>query len=280
VTHLDSVSRRLIALALEEDIGPGDVTSQLIPVETEGRARVVARHGLVLAGSTAFVEVFRQVDPEIHVEMLLADGASVDDGGICGEVIGPARSILMGERTALNLLQRLSGIATRARQARDLVGDTNARIVDTRKTTPGLRALEKAAVRAGGAYNHRFGLFDGVLIKDNHVAAAGGVASAIENARARAHHLVRIECECDDLQQVEEAVQARADVILLDNMSTETMRQAVQLVGGRALLEASGGITWERLPEVASTGVDFISMGALTHSVVAADLSLDWISGA
>jgi len=268
----------MIALALEEDLGPGDITSQLIPVEMEGRARVVARHGLVLAGTSAFVEVFRQLDPEVHVEMLMSDGASVDDGATCGEVLGPARSILMGERTALNLLQRLSGIATRARQAQDLVSGTKARVVDTRKTTPGLRALEKAAVRAGGAYNHRFGLYDGVLIKDNHIAAAGGVGAAIEHARARAHHLVRIECECDNLEQVQEALDARVDVILLDNMSIETMKRAVQLVGGRALLEASGGITWARLPEVAATGVDFISMGALTHSVTAADLSLEWVA--
>lgn len=275
---IDAITRRLIALALEEDIGPGDITSQLIPPEHEGRAEVRARHGLVLAGTEAFTEVFRQLDPEVHVEIMMSDGASVDDGGKCGEVIGPSRSILMGERTALNLLQRLSGIATRARQAQDLVRGTKAKIVDTRKTTPGLRALEKAAVRAGGAYNHRFGLFDGVLIKDNHIAAAGGVGAAIENARARAHHLVRVECECDTLEQVEEALQARADVILLDNMSVETMRRAVERVGGRALTEASGGITWDDLPRVAATGVDFISMGALTHTVTAADLSLEWIA--
>jgi len=275
---LDAITRRLIALALEEDIGPGDLTTQLIPLEFEGRARIRARHGLVLAGGAAFAEVYRQLDPEVHVEMLLDDGATVDDGGICGEVLGPARSILTGERTALNLLQRLSGIATRARQAADLVQGTRARIVDTRKTTPGLRALEKAAVRAGGGYNHRFGLFDGVLIKDNHIAAAGGVAEAVENARARAHHLVRIECECDTLDQVEEAVRARADIILLDNMTPAELKRAVEMIGGRALTEASGGITWDHLPEVAATGVDFISMGALTHSVIAADLSLEWVN--
>jgi len=277
VFMLDAVSKRLIALALEEDLGPGDVTSQLIPVELEGRAEIRAREDLVLAGTRAFEEVFWQLDAEVNVEFSLGDGARVDAFGRCGTIRGSARSILMGERTALNLLQRLSGIATRAREAQALVGGTKAKIVDTRKTTPGLRALEKAAVRSGGAFNHRFGLFDGVLIKDNHIAAAGSIGAAIENARARAHHLVRIECECDTLEQVDEALSARADIILLDNMSTDDMREAVLRVGGRALLEASGGITWDRVPEVAATGVDYISMGALTHTVKAADLSLDWL---
>jgi nicotinate-nucleotide pyrophosphorylase (carboxylating) len=222
------------------------------------------------------VEVFRQVDPSIRVTLSAAEGATLPARTVAGQVVGSARSILSGERVALNILQRLCGVATATRRAVDAVRGTKARIVDTRKTTPGLRALEKAAVRAGGGTNHRFGLFDGILIKDNHVAALGSVQGAIAEARTQAHHLLKIECEVTTLEQLDEALSANADVVLLDNMSLEQMAEAVKRTRGRALLEASGNMTLERLPAVAATGVDLISMGALTHSARAADISLEW----
>lgn len=273
---LDASSLALIRLALAEDVGPGDVTSALVPPEQTGRATLTAKQGLVLAGTAAFDAVYREVDPEVTVSWTAADGDELEAGTTAGVVQGPSRSLLIGERTALNLLQRLCGVASLARRAQEAVGHTHAKVVDTRKTTPGMRALQKAAVRAGGAFNHRFGLFDGVLIKDNHIAAAGGVAAAITAARASAHHLVRIEVELKALEQLDEALEQRADVIMLDNMDLETMREAVRRIAGRALVEASGGVTLERLAEIAETGVDFISMGALTHSAPAADISLNW----
>ncbi len=272
---LDRISERLIALALEEDVGPGDVTTDLVPVASEGRTFVLAKSPLVLAGSAAFDEVFRQVGG-VSVTWEVADGESVPAGTVVARARGAARSLLIGERTALNLLQRLSGIATFARRAADAVAGTKARVVDTRKTTPGMRALEKAAVRAGGAFNHRFALFDGVLIKDNHIRAAGGVAKAIGIAKSRAHHLLKIECEASTLSEVSEALAAGADVIMLDNMDLETMRKAVEAIGDRAVIEASGNVTLERLAAIAATGVDLISMGALTHSAPAADISMKW----
>jgi nicotinate-nucleotide pyrophosphorylase (carboxylating) len=273
---LDPVTRRLIALALEEDIGPGDVTSMLIPESTRGTATVLARSGLVLAGTEVFVEVFRQVDAQVEVEFFHPEGRAVPADTTVGRVHGRARSLLSAERTGLNFLQRLCGIASLAKRASDAVAGTKARIVDTRKTTPGMRTLEKHAVKMGGALNHRIGLFDGILIKDNHVRAAGGVAQAIGLARKEAHHLLKIECEVTTLAEVEEALSAKAEIILLDNMDLETMRRAVEIVGGRAMLEASGGVTLERLPAIAATGVDLISMGALTHSAPAADIALEW----
>lgn len=273
---IDPITSRLIALALEEDIGPGDVTSRLVSAHQTGEAAVLARSRLVLAGTDAFKEVFRQVDPGVQVAFARSNGDQVAPGTVVGTVRGLARSLLAGERTGLNLLQRLCGVATLTRRAVDAVVGTKARIVDTRKTTPGMRLLEKAAVRAGGALNHRIGLFDGVLIKDNHVRAAGGVGKAIEAARREAHHLLRIECEVTTLAELEEAVATRAEVILLDNMDEPTMRRAVEYVQGRAILEASGGVTLERLPAIAATGVDLISMGALTHSAPSADIALEW----
>lgn len=273
---MDAVTRRAIALALEEDFGPGDVTSALVPADATGAAYVVAKSDLVLAGQEAFTEVFRQVDPTSTVEFSVADGTLVTPKTRVGRVEGSSRSLLMAERTALNLLQRLCGIATMAHTASQAVAGTKARVVDTRKTTPAWRALEKAAVRAGGASNHRFGLFDGILIKDNHIAAVGGVTQAIEAARKSAHHLVKIECEVTNLDELDEALAAGADVVLLDNMDNDTMRTAVERTAGRAVLEASGNVTIERLPSIAATGVDLISMGALTHSAKASDLSLEW----
>ncbi|MCK6546538.1 carboxylating nicotinate-nucleotide diphosphorylase [Myxococcota bacterium] len=273
---LDAHSKELIRLALAEDLGPGDVTSLLIPEDQVGAATVLARTSLVLAGTDAFTEVFRQVDPQVSVLFSARDGDEIPAGTTVGTVRGRARSLLAGERTALNLLQRLCGVASAARAAVKAVEGTKSKIVDTRKTTPGLRYLEKAAVRAGGATNHRIGLFDGVLIKDNHVRAAGGVRRAIEASRRVVHHLLKIECEVTTLDEVQEALDAGAEIILLDNMSNELMAKAVELVNGRALLEASGGVRQERLRSIAETGVDLISMGALTHSAPAADIALEW----
>jgi nicotinate-nucleotide pyrophosphorylase (carboxylating) len=273
---VDRISARLIKLALEEDLGPGDATSALVPEGLIGRAYVLAKSPLVLSGSRAFDEVFAQLSSAVETTWEIADGELVSPGVVLARVAGPARDLLVGERTALNLVQRLSGIATTARRAADAVVGTKAKVVDTRKTTPGLRALEKAAVRAGGAYNHRFGLFDGVLIKDNHVKAAGGVKAAIAAARKTSHHLLKIECEVSSLAEAKEALESGADVIMLDNMDLDAMRAAVAMIGGRALVEASGNVTLERLPAIAATGVDLISMGALTHSAPAADISMKW----
>jgi nicotinate-nucleotide pyrophosphorylase (carboxylating) len=268
---------RLIALALEEDLGSaGDVTSQaLIPADQRGRAEFLAKEPLVLAGIEAVRRTFHAVDPAIEVSFAFADGASIATRRVVGTVHGPLRAILIGERTALNFLQRLSGIATATSQAAKALEGTRCRVLDTRKTTPGWRVLEKAAVRAGGGKNHRFGLFDGVLIKDNHIAAVGSIGEAVRRARASVHHLMKVEVEVVDLAGVEQALTAGADVLLLDNMDTPTMKKAVALVAGRAQTEASGNITLARLSEVADAGVDFVSMGALTHSARGMDISLE-----
>lgn len=234
----------------------------------------------VISGLDAAAAVFRRVDSRIEVTLRAAGGTRVSPGDIVAEIAGPARGILMAERVALNLVQRLSGVATLTARYVAAVAGTNARIVDTRKTTPGLRILEKQAVRDGGGHNHRVGLADGVLIKDNHLAAIGGpdrIARAIERARAFAPHTIKIEVEVTTLEEVEQALAAGADAILLDNMDLATMRRAVELVGGRALVEASGGINLDTVRAVAETGVDLISVGALTHSAPALDVSLDFV---
>ncbi len=273
----------LIELALREDLGPGDVSAALLPEGLAGSAVFVAKTELVLAGTAAVVEVYRQLDPEVAVSFDGADeGQRLSAGTRFGLVRGPAASLLSGERLALNLLQRLSAIATHTRRAVDAISGTKARILDTRKTGPGLRQLEKHAVRMGGGMNHRFGLFDGVMLKDNHVAAFGSVTKAIETARAHTHHLLQIECEVDDLRQFDEALAAGAGIILLDNMTEADMSEAVRrrdALRPSTLLEASGNMTLPRLPSVAKSGVDFISMGALTHSITASDISLDWSIG-
>ncbi|MCA9550495.1 MAG: carboxylating nicotinate-nucleotide diphosphorylase [Myxococcales bacterium] len=273
---LDHTSRQLIALALAEDIGPQDLTSALLPEDLVGEATVRAKDTLVLSGFEAVEAVFAAVDPRVEVRWANKEGDLVEPGAAVGSLRGPARSLLTGERLALNLLQRLCGVATMAHKAAQAVAGTKCKVVDTRKTTPAMRALQKAAVRHGGAYNHRFGLFDGVLIKDNHIAALGSITKAVERAREVAHHLVRVEVEVESLAQLDEALAAGADVVLLDNMDTATMRTAVQRTAGRALLEASGNVTLARLPEIAATGVDYVSMGALTHSAPSADIALDW----
>ena len=274
---MDSTTRALIDLALAEDIGPGDLTSQLVPVDRSAEAHLVAKSPLVLSGTEVFGAVMARHDAKIEVVFEAEDGSELEAGFKAATVRGSARRILEAERTALNFIQRLSGVATVTRAAVRALSGTETQIVDTRKTTPGLRALQKAAVLHGGGRNHRFGLFDGVLIKDNHIDAMGGIGPAIAEARRTAHHLVRIECEVRTLEELDEALTAGADVILLDNMSEGDMKTAVERNRSRgrpARLEASGNVTVERLPRIAATGVDFISMGALTHSAPAADLSL------
>lgn len=266
---------RVLRAALEEDVGAGDVTTQAaVPAGTRARAELIAKEPLRLAGLPGFVRTFELLEAEeLSWELLCREGEDVASGARVLRVEGDARVLLTGERTALNLLQRLSGIATlTARWTRHLAG-TRARLVDTRKTTPGLRALEKYAVRVGGGANHRTGLFDGVLLKENHLRAAGGIAAAVAGARRRAPHTLRIEVEVTSLQELREALDAGADAVLLDNMELPEMAEAVRRTGGRALLEASGGVTEERLRAIAETGVDLISAGALTHSARAVDLS-------
>jgi nicotinate-nucleotide pyrophosphorylase (carboxylating) len=267
-------------MALAEDIGGGDVTSMAtVPAGARARGTLLAKEAGVISGIDVAGEVFRRVDPVVAFTPLVADGERVTAGTPIAAVAGSARSLLAAERVALNLLQRLSGVATLTATYVDAVRETKARIVDTRKTTPGLRVLEKAAVRHGGGHNHRFGLTDGVLIKDNHLAAVGGpdrVARAVRAARDGAPHTLRIEVEVTTLQELAQALAAGADVVLLDNMDAAALREAVALTGGRALLEASGGVTLETVSAIAATGVDLISVGALTHSAPALDISLDF----
>jgi nicotinate-nucleotide pyrophosphorylase (carboxylating) len=271
--------RALIDLALAEDIGGGDITSTLtVAAGRRARGRLLAKAAGVVSGLEVAGEVFRRVDPTIVFTPLVADGDAVAAMTPIATIEGPARSVLAGERVALNLLQRLSGVATLTARYVDAVRETKARIVDTRKTTPGMRALEKAAVRHGGGHNHRFGLTDGVLIKDNHLAAVGGadrVARAVRLARQGAPHTLRIEIEVTTLDELAQALEAGADIVLLDNMEIADLRKAVAMTAGRALLEASGGVTLESVAEIAATGVNLISVGALTHSAPALDISLD-----
>ncbi len=270
---------RLVAAALAEDVGPGDITTlSTVPADRLGRARFQAKDTGVLAGMLVLRRVYAYLDARVTVTEALPDGTPFQPGGTIAVVEGPARALLTGERVALNFLQYLSGIATRTAHFVGLVAGTGARIVDTRKTVPGLRLLAKYAVRAGGGHNHRFGLYDGVLIKDNHIEAAGSIREAVAGARRLAPHLTRVEVEVETLEQVHEALDASADVLLLDNMSLELRRAAVQLCRGRALTEASGGINEQTVRAIAESGVDFISVGALTHSVTALDISLDWLA--
>lgn len=268
---------RLIALALEEDLGRGDVTSEaLIPPDRQATGEVTVKAPGVVAGLEVAAAVFHAVDPTLGWEALACDGDAVTPGQVVARVTGRARSLLAAERTALNFLQRLSGIATGTARYVEALRGTRARLVDTRKTTPGWRYLEKMAVRAGGGSSHRLDLAGGILIKDNHLALSGSdIAAAIRAARAYGPHTVRLEIEVTDLAGVEAALAAGADIILLDNMSLSHMRRAVELVAGRALVEASGGITQETIRAVAETGVDLISCGAITHSARALDISLE-----
>lgn len=272
---MDASLKELIAHALAEDLGPGDVTSEAtIPVDSTSVAVVLAKRHLVLAGLDAAREVFRQLDPSIVFTPFAKDGDAVHGGSEIAKVSGNTRALLAGERVALNLLQHLSGIATLTSKYVEKVKGTKAEVLDTRKTLPGLRQLEKYAVRMGGGRNHRFGLSDGVLIKDNHIAASGGISKAVERAKKKAHHLLRIEVETTNLDEVAEALAVGADVIMLDNMPVDVMREAVKLVAGRALVEASGNVTLDTIRLIADTGVNFISCGSLTHSAAAADISM------
>jgi nicotinate-nucleotide pyrophosphorylase (carboxylating) len=266
---------RIVRTALIEDIGLGDVTTEVtVPGDAFARAELVAKEDFTLAGLDVAAEVFRILDPDVKFEKIFADGHPVRKGEVIAWLKGKASVLLQGERVALNLLQRMSGIASlTARYVAEVQG-TGATIVDTRKTVPGLRALDKYSVRMGGGRNHRIGLFDGVLIKENHIAAAGGIAAAIDRAKQKLPHTLKIEIETRDLTEVEEALNAGADIIMLDNMSLEEMRQGVDLIAGKALVEASGGVNLERVRDIAETGVNIISVGALTHSVVAADISM------
>lgn len=267
----------IVRAALLEDLGrAGDITTDaVVPQEVEVEAAVVARQPGVVAGLDAALLAFELIDPALRIERLCADGARVSRGETVARIAGRARGVLGAERTALNLLSRMSGVATATRALADAIAGTRAKIVCTRKTTPGLRVLEKEAVRLGGGANHRFGLDDAMLIKDNHIALAGGVRTALERARRHAGHLVKIELEVDTLDQLAEALEVGVDAVLLDNMSPEILRRAVAMVDGRAVTEASGRITTETAPAIAAAGVDLISSGWITHSAPILDLGLD-----
>lgn len=276
----DSVFETIVSVALAEDIGAGDVTTEAcVSPETKASASGVARGELVVAGVPVVARVFERMDKSLRVEAVAAEGSKVGLGATIFRVSGSARAILTGERVALNFLQRMCGIATMTRRFVDaLPAGSHTRITDTRKTTPGLRVLERYAVRRGGGHNHRNDLGSAVLIKDNHIVAAGGVTNAIRAARARAPHTSRIECEVDTMVQLDEALAAGADIILLDNMDTAAVREAVGRARGKAILEASGSVTLGRVHDLAAAGVDAISVGALTHSVQSADIGLDFSS--
>ena len=272
----------LVDRALSEDLSAGDLTTDaVIPPDLPGKAVIMSKATGVVAGLPVALLVFNRLDPGVQTRSLMSDGDRVAPESFVAEVEGPVASILKAERTALNFLQRLSGIATEASLYAAAVADHSARVLDTRKTTPGLRALEKYAVAVGGGRNHRFNLGDGILIKDNHLEAARrmgfGIGHAVESARASAPHTVKVEIEVEDLGQVREALDAGADILLLDNMGLDDMRAAVDLARGRAVTEASGGITLDNVRDVAATGVDFISVGALTHSPKALDMSLELV---
>jgi len=267
----------ILRAALTEDIGAGDVTTLLtVPEDATASARVLVKAEGVLAGLEVGLRTFTLLDPEVQITLSGKDGQRVTHGIVVATVSGRAQSLLTAERVCLNVMQRMSGVATMAARFADAVKGTRARIVDTRKTTPLLRHLEKYAVRCGGAHNHRWGLADGILIKDNHLAAGGGVAACVSRAKEHAPHTLKVEVECKTLEQVEEAVAAGADLLLLDNMPLETLRIAVGIVDGRAKTEASGGVNLQTVRFIAETGVDLISVGALTHSAPSLDISLDF----
>jgi len=266
---------KIIENALLEDIHTGDITTMAVVPEKRGaEARLIAKESMVLAGIDVAARVFVLVDSDVQFTPHFADGALLRAGDVIADIIGDAASLLQAERVALNLLQRMSGVASLTASYKEAVAGTAAKVVDTRKTTPGLRQLEKYAVRVGGGSNHRTGLYDAVLIKENHIAAAGGISIAMKRARAFVPHTMKIEVETETLHQVAEALDAGADIIMLDNMDLETMRRAVAMIGGRSLCEASGGVSLETIAAIAATGVDIISVGALTHSARAMDISM------
>ncbi len=273
--YIDSV----VAAALDEDTGSGDITTLLtIPADEQAEGEIIAKQSGVIAGLDVAQHAFGGVNWDIVMTRMMEDGTTVHPGDRIAHISGPARGILTAERVALNFLQRMSGIATLTSKYVEAVAHTKAKIVDTRKTTPGLRRMEKYAVTVGGGFNHRFGLDDGILIKDNHIAAAGGIRAAVNAAKERAPHTLKIEVEVTSLNQLDEAIQAGTDIVMLDNMSLELMREAVELADGRVLLEASGGVNLETVARIAETGVDIISVGALTHSAPALDISLNIVN--
>lgn len=272
--HVDE----LIKAVLKEDMPAGDLTTEsIVPENSVSRAVIIAKEQGVLAGLDIAARVFELLEGDLEFQANTRDGCKVTAGEVVAELSGCTRTILKGERTALNFLQRLSGIATETHKYCQEIRGTGARITDTRKTTPGLRYLEKYAVRMGGGVNHRFSLSDAVLIKDNHIAACGGIIPAVRAARERVPHTVKIEVETETLEQVREAIDAGADIIMLDNMDINTMKEAVSLVGGKAVVEASGGISLDNVYEIAKTGVDIISVGSITHSAGSLDLSMKFL---
>lgn len=272
---MNHIVKKLIELALIEDIGAGDITTDyLIDANAEGSGYIVAKEPLVLAGLIIVKMVFHEIDSGIKFESEYNDGDEVKKGEIVLKMSGNLRALLKGERTALNFLQRLSGIATNVRSYVDEMQGSKTRLVDTRKTIPGFRSLEKYAVRVGGAYNHRMALYDGVMIKDNHIAACGGIAKAVTTIREYVSHLVKIEVEVSDFKELDEALSVNADVIMLDNMDLSEVSQAVKIINGRSVVEVSGSVTKEQLKDLSETGVDIISSGSLTHQARAVDLSM------
>lgn len=266
--------KNIIRLALEEDLGNADITTNLIiPEGLHSKAMLLAKDNFIVAGLPFFMEVFKALDISIKCGVKLPDSSNAKKGDIIAELDGNTRGLLAGERVGLNILQRLSGIATLTNTFVEKVKGTGAKIIDTRKTTPGLRFMEKYAVRAGGGLNHRFGLYDGILIKDNHIEAAGSIVKAIRAAR-KAGHLLKVEVEVENLLSLREALKAGADVVMLDNMSIEDMKAAVSLAKGKTVIEASGNISLNNIRKVAETGVDLISIGSLTHSAAASDISM------
>ncbi len=271
---MNQLLKEIIRIAILEDIGHCDITSTLIiPDDISAKARIIAKEEFVLAGMPFVQDVFAFIDNSIVIEPFLSDGIRVNKGDIIAGLSGNARSLLSGERIALNMLQRASGIATRTNKFVGRVKGLGVKIADTRKTVPGMRIIEKYGVKIGGGVNHRFGLYDGILIKDNHIKVAKGVKKAIELAK-KSHHLLKIEVEVKNIEELKEALSAGADVIMLDNMSIEDMKKAVNIVKGMAILEASGNIHIENVREVAETGIDIISIGELTHSAQAVDISM------
>jgi nicotinate-nucleotide pyrophosphorylase (carboxylating) len=269
---------KIVEQALLEDIGTGDITSEsIVPYDLKAKGIIKTSEEGVVAGLDIIYLVFKKLDPEICFQSKIKDGKNILPGEVLAKISGSARTILKGERVALNFLQRMSGIATITSKFCQQVKDFPVRIVDTRKTTPGLRILEKYAVRMGGGYNHRFGLYDAVLIKDNHIVVAGGIKSAVNSVQKQISHTVKIEVEVENLSQLQEALKVQVDIIMLDNMDLETMKEAVKIVKGKTLIEASGEITLEKARKIAQIGVDLISVGALTHSVKSLDISMEII---
>ena len=267
---------KIVEQALLEDIGTGDITSEsIVPYDLKAKGIIKTSEEGVVAGLDIIYLVFKKLDPEICFQSKIKDGKNILSGEVLAKISGSARTILKGERVALNFLQRMSGIATITSKFCQQVKDFPVRIVDTRKTTPGLRILEKYAVSMGGGHNHRFGLYDAVLIKDNHITVAGGIRPAVNSVRKQISHTVKIEVEVENLSQLQDALRVKADIIMLDNMDLDTMEKAVKIAKGKALIEASGGITLEKVRKIAQTGVDLISVGALTHSVKSLDISME-----